>query len=246
VLYQGTSKYDVENHLVSYQVSPAVPATIQYAWGLDGHLATLSGDPSRKGQSGYSPGDESLTWDGDQLLFTANSNLQVDDIKIGTLADITIPSSGSTPASLVVWDRELNGAQTSCHTATAKCPWAAPSGSLNYNFLNAYSTNRDQYGLTFLTSPLTDGLSDGYNVFHGDRVEDSVLGQWTSPDSDPGNLDDPLSQKAYAIRGNNRERFMDPTGNYVQYILGLAPATPVGYRETEAATQMRARSLMVR
>jgi YD repeat-containing protein len=94
VLYQGTSKYDVENHLVSYQVSPAVPATIQYAWGLDGHLATLSGDPSRKGQSGYSPGDESLTWDGDQLLFTANSNLQVDDIKIGTLADITIPSSG--------------------------------------------------------------------------------------------------------------------------------------------------------
>jgi len=50
-------------------------------------------------------------------------------------------------------------------------------------------------------------------IFQGPRVYDPSVEQWLQPDSYPGTLGDPMSQRAYMWNRNNPVAYGDPSGN---------------------------------
>jgi len=88
-----------------------------FVWGPNGHpiLSSLA-------LSGLQSKSESLHWSGDQLIFTSDSNGNVDDIKIGAMADY-IPGAQPSNSRLTVWDRDLSGFIASAHNGTGDALW---------------------------------------------------------------------------------------------------------------------------
>jgi YD repeat-containing protein len=68
-----------------------------------------------------------------------------------------------------------------------------------------------------IAMPRTDGIADGTNTIQGVRVYDPTAGQWTTPDSFPGNVHDPMTQKSYMWNDKNPVSYQDPSG-YTTYI----------------------------
>jgi hypothetical protein len=178
---------------------------------------------------------DTLHWDGNALLFTTNAQGQVDDIKVGDVADIT-PSGG-----LIFYDRGFGNEVSFCHS----------SSGYGGNGSNSYTRNGGRQGqlpvnpcglLTgapatalwagpmvgainggvgqgdIVTMPRSDGLSDGYNTIQGTRSYDSVVGNWSAPDAYSGDVHDPATQKSYMWNGNNPVSYSDPSGYYSQYL----------------------------
>jgi hypothetical protein len=62
--------------------------------------------------------------------------------------------------------------------------------------------------------PRADGITDEVSTIQGARSYDAVSSQWTTPDAYPGEVDDPMTQKAYTWDGNNPVSNSDPNGYY--------------------------------
>jgi hypothetical protein len=237
----ATRQFDAENHLTheSYTGDPSESSPISYgaatyAWGSNGHpIAIGSGYSTNSANPAVSY--DTLHWDGNALLFTTNAQGQVDDIKVGDVADIT-PSGG-----LIFYDRGFGNEVSFCHSkngadgtgadsyvvnggrqgpqesnpcglltgAPATALWAGP-------VVGAINGGVGQGGI--VTMPRSDGLSDGYNTVQGTRSYDSSVGNWTTPDAYAGDAHDPMSQKPYMWNRNNPLEYSDPSGYYSQII----------------------------
>lgn len=129
--YAMTASYDAENHLLGENLAGV--GLSSYQWGPTGLPIAIGSQ-----QSGGSFAADTLHYDGSQLLFTTNAQGQVDDIKVGTIGDITPLDSGFD--GLTLWDRDVSGEVRACHNATG----AAGNG------LDAPWRNR------YLQEPLSD------------------------------------------------------------------------------------------
>lgn len=200
--FSATGTYDSLGN-----VTTDIPTSITYDYDGAGHVLQMAGDPSRPKVAGYGPkAAETVFWDGDAPLFTTNSAGAVDDLKVGSVADITTQGTG---AGLTVWDRDPDGQQVSYHGTSGvgsyvpATEWTGPG----------YTLPADKNGVLFTAEPRLDGLTDGHTMFVGDRTLDLASLNFTSPDSDPGSLDSPLSLKPYVFAGDNPMLFGDPSGN---------------------------------
>lgn len=181
-----------------------------------------------------SPKTESLHWSGGQLLFTTDSNGNVDDVKVGSLADYIPGATAST--RLTVWDRDLNGSIASAHNGTGNAIWAnqpvqdsvcAPTPIFENSL--GYETNptpgftlpsglASVFGTRFVVptglfiASRTDNVTNQLTTFQGTRVYDPSKKDWMTPDAVAGDVDDPESQRAYAYDGNNPVKYEDPSG----------------------------------
>lgn len=229
--YQVTASrtYDVENHLVSAATTnppQAMPyKTFSYAWGADGKVQLVGSAQSTSNPPG-SPTYDTAHWDGAQLLFTTDSAGHVDDLKIGTVADIT--PTDPAYSGLTFWDRSPNGVvayyrnsagtdtrywgdgyyAVDCSNATPVCP-----SGMNFNQSWAGTQRFTPVGNGgLLGMNRTDGLTDGFTTIQGVRTYDAMLNAWTTPDAYQGTVHDPMSQKAYMWDNNNPVMYSDPSG----------------------------------
>lgn len=225
---------------------------VQYGWGPNGHPITI-GSTLITPWSASSPNPtpppasqvqrSTLHWDGNVLLFTTNSNStpQVEDIKVGSLADLTPLDSNYT--RLTVWDRDTSGRVVSAHNDSTGsgtvgfAAWqtgdgglqahkysfgmASVTGSTNYRGPTTFSGGVDLANNTnlvgrggLIADPRPDGITDSYSAIQGVRTYDSQQNAWTTPDALPGLAVDPQSQKAYTWNRNNSVSYSDPTGYY--------------------------------
>ncbi len=146
---------------------------------------------------------ETIHWDGGTVLFTTNDSGEVDDIKFGARAPLSIAGNitiANGTATVVYAQRDYSG---SADTSIGTPP--NPSRALCENAANAP---------IFTTGP--DGITEGVNVFQGVRSYDPALGSWNSPDAYQGQVGDPMSQKSYMWDGNNSFAYSDPSG-YFQF-----------------------------
>jgi YD repeat-containing protein len=104
-----TATYDAENHLLGEDWSDI--GLSSYQWGPDG-LPIEIGSQQQDGSLAL----DTLHYDGGQLLFTTNAQGEVDDIKVGTIGDITPLDPGFT--GLTLTDRDASGEAEACHNAT--------------------------------------------------------------------------------------------------------------------------------
>ncbi len=98
---------------------------LAYNWGPNGHPIQIGSTPVGVAGSPTNLAFETLHWEGDQLLFTTNSSGQLDDIKVGSIGDIT--PLDPTYKGLTFYDRDFSGSVGFCHNATG----AAGSGRTN-------------------------------------------------------------------------------------------------------------------
>lgn len=243
------TSYTSWNTNYDYVCTPDLPPTlnafagltVRYKWGPNGHPimvgSTNFGTPLT--DTTYTvpstpPPDSTITsdtlhWDGDSLLFTTNSSGQLDDIKIGTIADFTFDSSFT---GLTVWDRDQSGTVVSSHYGTtsyaawsANDPFERPCKSAGQTFASGYPGDTNFAGTVvnggtpslvgrggLLNEGRSDGISDFYNTIEGVRSYDSQQTAWTTPDAYAGDVHDPMSQKPYMWNRNNPTYFSDPTG----------------------------------
>ena len=230
--------FDAENHTVvqtstawpywPWGIGGATTVALGYQWGPNGHPA-MAGSSTTAPVSNW----ETLHWDGDTLLFASNASGQVDDVKVGMLADYT--PLDANYRGLTVWDRELSGLWVGEHNTSGagsggdpdayrrgtQCmaPGATSSGS--YSGTTGFVGPKGFTGINvgqggYMCSPAQDGYSDGYNVFQGVRAYDPQLQTWTTPDAYAGDVRDPASQKPYMYNKNNPFEYGDPTGFLVQ------------------------------
>ena len=114
-----TKVYDDENHLVSAaytQISGTGSQLLAYNWGPNGHPIQIGSTPTGMVGSPSNMAYETLHWDGDQLLFTTGPSGALDEIKIGTIGDIT--PQDPTYKGLTFYDRDSSGIVGFCHNAT--------------------------------------------------------------------------------------------------------------------------------
>ncbi len=131
----STKIYDDENHLVAATTGPfpgngsngnqPYNQLLAYNWGPSGHPIQIGSSPVGVAGTTSNVAFETLHWDGDQLLFTTNSAGQLDDVKIGSMGDIT--PLDPTYRGLTFYDRDFSGTVGFCHNATG----AAGAGSTN-------------------------------------------------------------------------------------------------------------------
>lgn len=224
-----TRCYDAENHLVGTDGTCNSPYEA-ISWGPNGHPLTIGAPGS----------NETLHWDGNQMLFaTRKSNGQdtIDDIKIEAQGDVLPQDAGYQ--GLTFFDRGPGGAVMGCHNANSQVSngltdvwirgWqlSAQDSTPCYQSSGGMPTSIDWYG-TPLTSgtglglpigqggvlgmPRTDGLTDNYDTIQGVRAYSSTAGTWTTPDAYAGVVHDPKSQKSYMWNGNDPVNYSDPTG----------------------------------
>lgn len=232
--------YDAENHTMATTPNSGPcnnPSTgTVTGWGPNGHPITVGTFDSSGNLH-----NETLHWDGNQLLFTtrkANGADTLDDIKVGTQGDV-LPQD-QVPG-LVFFDRGPGGAVMGCHNAVGGVSnglgdvWmqaaVGPLGPLNstpcYSKNGGMPTSIDWYGTMLiygsnlggqvgqggvLGMPRTDGLTDNADSIQGVRTFDNTAGVWTTPDALAGVVTDPRSQKSYMWNGNNPVQYEDPTG----------------------------------
>lgn len=190
-----------------------------YAWGPNGHPTAIGSGYATSGSTAPAvSGWDTLHWDGSELLFTTNANGQVDDLKIGDLADIT-PANGA-----VFYDRGFGSSISYCHTATsvsgtgetygsASSPCSASWAAQQLGYTSDGKPRQNGVGNgAILANQHGDGFSDGYNTIQGVRSYSDSAGVWTAPDAYSGRVDDPASQKSYMWNGNNAISYQDPTG----------------------------------
>jgi RHS repeat-associated protein len=243
----ATRSYDALNHQVSQGTSivtsgiggtsPTYYLYERIAWGPNGHPLIIGTDSTT---SGATPPPsyqiETLHWDGDQLLFTTNGTGQLDDIKVGALADYLPLDAGHV--GLTVWDRDDKGQSVSEHNATGHDIWIVPDPNLQYQHvvvvngspqsgytgqssLPLYNTELGSmqasgpHGTPFngmIDEPSADGITNEWTVFQGERTYSPDVGSWTTPDAYPGDIHDPASQKPFMYDRNNPISYSDPTG----------------------------------
>lgn len=236
--------YDAEDHVTSasqdspdtYKSANYTTSLTAYEWGPNGHPIRIGSTPSvgnaqaATSQLNY----DTLHWDGDQLLFTTNSQGQVDDIKIGAIGDITPLDSGY--AGLTFYDR-VAGSIAFCHNATgASGSDRLPSTHSSITGTSMTVSPCAKIGTQAMSVPAsviywgdarlaggvgqgkvlglsgTDGIADGVNIIQGVRTYDPLQGQWTTPDAYAGEVHDPMSQKSYVWNRNDAIQYADPSG----------------------------------
>lgn len=242
----GTAySYDANNHETvddPYQTVNGNTFTryAHIAWGPNGHpiadvstVYTLSTPPPTFQA-------HTLHWDVDQLLFTTNSSGQLEDIKIGGLADF-MPLESNSQVKLTVWDRDNGGRIAQAHNSTGYTNWTAPDqifgpgrcigtfGGFDNNTIGSYAPPStfpqqdwwcDQSSWNFdsgmhgqIFQPSADNYTNEVDGFQG--VRSTGGGGWLTPDPFGGVLDDPMSQKPYMYNRNNSMSYSDPTGMMV-------------------------------
>ena len=241
-----TRSYDGEDHLTgsSYATWPCAGSpplfrigpdgwpgksvTLSYGWGPNGHPIYTTGS----GPSGSY--NETLHWMGNTLLFTTNNSGQVDDLKIGALAEI-VPRS-SVYSGLTVLDRDLNGRLLAAHNSTGYGSWESVSIFANWPAKTGDAGTCDNpdgkpapFGMPgqieaptsqnykvaappVAYEPMTDAVSDGHSGFHGAREISGETGTWSTPDAFDGIIGDPISQRSYLYDRNNPVSYADPSG----------------------------------
>ncbi len=249
-----TRSYDAEDHIIAGQwndtyereygkscgeLTTAGSVALGYDWGPNGHPIRVGASteaistpgPATPGPISY----DTLHWDGDQILFTTNSSGAIDDIKIGSIGDVTPLDSGFT--GLTFWDR-LFGKTFYCHNNTGAggdgesaslfpnlpdpgC-WPYVTGAVSRPTSFAWNAGTASGGVTLnneevgqgglLATPRADGFTDGFNVIQGVRSMDPNQGTWTTPDAYAGLVKDPMSQKAYMWTNDNPVMYSDPSG----------------------------------
>jgi YD repeat-containing protein len=206
-------QYDANDHMTQISctrnASVCPYGTVSYQYDLDGHVRSITGDQSRS-FAPYNAGKETLHWADGQLLFTTNNQAKLDDLKVGTAADITLlTQSGAASTRITYWDRDVSGNEVSWHGMGSVGTSASPGDpSKGYASLPASSAQ----GLIYVSQERTDGYSDGANVFQGVRVSNGRLGAWMSRDANLGKFTKPISLKPYVLDANNSDSFSDTTG----------------------------------
>jgi YD repeat-containing protein len=210
-----TTTYDAENHTIgssepSGTFTDSHVVTANAGWGANGHPVSLTvsylNSPSSE--------QNTLHYDGDQLLFTTNAQGQLVYLNAELLGTV-IGSNG-----LTVWDRDYAGTCVSDHIAGGYNGWVfgssahsselsgadsdPPSIGPSPNGAHAFPT---EWGL--YKNP--DGFESPFGTIQGVRVS-SQLGAWTTPDAYAGDVHDPMSQKSYMFNRNNPFQYSDPTG----------------------------------
>lgn len=249
----NTYQYDAQNHQTENNIESkdAVSGSLywryeRYAWGPNGH-------PIADAVTGFlqpSPAPTSypartLHWDGGQLLFTTTSNGQLEDLKIGGVADYLLVGTGH--AGLTVWDRDSAGRVIQAHNSTGYSDWVEPvvqptawstpgSGSTIIDSNTGGYVGPGLFPLPDQTSdnsiinngfvsgwqtsgqifqPTGDNNTDGIDGFQG--VRSTGGSGWLTPDPLGGVVNDPMSQKPYVYDGNNAIAYADPTGFIREY-----------------------------
>ncbi len=234
--YVSTRQYDAENRIVSglqQQHGVGITGTYNtltaYQWGPNGH-PILTGSTPRVSNATPSTSQlayDTLHWNGGRLLFTTNSQGQVDDIKLGAVGDITPIDAGYS--GLTFWDR-IAGSAAFCHNATGAAGTDASSATHTTTGCARSSGQTMQQPASIVWSgstglaggvgqghvlgmPGSDGLADGVGILQGVRLYDPQLGGWTTPDAYQGRLDSPITEKSYIWNNDNAVAFSDPSGN---------------------------------
>ncbi|MBC5809698.1 MAG: hypothetical protein GIW95_02415 [Candidatus Eremiobacteraeota bacterium] len=206
-----TVQHDAENHLLgktnvlaASDCPPSSGGVYNYGFNQTAYVYGPNGRPA-------SIDGHLAVWDDDELLLTATSAGQVEDVKVGIAADIGGLSSTS---QVTIWDRDFAGMVVSSHNQTGHDLWALPDA---YHRCGDPPANMPA-SPTFLayaplvSEPGTDGYSDGDIIIQGVRSYDSALGAWTAPDAYAGEVHDPMSQKPYMWNRNNSLDYADPSG----------------------------------
>jgi YD repeat-containing protein len=224
-----TRSYDAENHVSSTSGPNSLSAN--YGWGPNGHPLTI----------GPSGSNETLHWDGGQMLFATgnwNGSVTVDDIKVGVEGDI-LPQDTGYPG-LTFFDRGPGGVVMGCHNGNPGATFAglgdvwlkgwgqfAQDSSPCYQQSGNMPTSIDWYGTSLISGnqvggpigkggvlgmPRPDGVTDNLDTIQGVRTYDTTAGTWTTPDAYAGIVHAPASQKSYMWNGNNPVAYSDPTG----------------------------------
>jgi YD repeat-containing protein len=189
------------------------------AYGADGLPAQIG-----TADSNHTLHWETIHWAGDRILFTTNASGQVDDIKIGTIADY-MPLDPSQNAQLTIWDKDATGEIRGAHNASGHSSWSV----LDPYTVSVNSTAICSSGSGF-TAPVmfssgegigqggglsrrnSDGYWDGFVSLQGVRDFDPLLRGWTEPDPSSGSAWNPMSQKRFTWNNNNPAAFGDNSG----------------------------------
>lgn len=202
--------YDAENHFVKqedYQNNVDMKRT----YGPDGH-------PVQIGTADFNHAIhwETIHWDGDRVLFTTNATGQVDDIKVGALADYLPLQSASF--QLAVWDRDSTGKVRAPHGAWGNYGWAgvdsySSGGSTTISLSGNWGTNLPLGQGGGLFQGTIDGYQDGLVVIQGARDYCPSTRGWVERDPSTGEDLNPMTQKSYTWNNNNPSSFSDPSGS---------------------------------
>jgi hypothetical protein len=222
---QGRS-YDVENLLIA--------GGLNYSWGPRDQIVSMG-----------SSAQETLHWSGTQLLFTTTPKGVVDDVKIGTEADVLPVDPGHGDVTL--YDRGPDSSVGGCYNAAASTFYSENNsyiGKKSIGFGITQAVDVSPCGPTSMPTtlqwwadgladpaplpgvggtlgmPRTDGLVTGTDILQGVRTFDPFGGVWTTPDFNPPDVNDPMTLKSYVWNGNNPVSNQDPSG-----FVDLAPCT---------------------
>lgn len=247
--YGSSRQYDAENRLKSGSqqkhgtgILGTSNTLTAFQWGPNGLPALVGSTPivSNATPSTSQLAYDTLHWDGGQLLFTTNPQGQVDDIKIGSGADITPLDPGYS--GMTSWDR-LAGSVAFCHNSsgaagndsgptshtTSGCTIAGSQSIAQPSTMIWSGSLTTAAGIgqgKIMGMPGSDGLADGVELLQGLRAFDPQLGGWTAPDPRLGDLRDPMSQKSYVWNNANPMEFSDPMG--LQACGGECTVGPIG------------------
>jgi hypothetical protein len=136
---------------------------------------------------------------------------------LGNVESVKVSSDAETNPQnkFIVRDRDWTGAQVMTHDATGYSAWLPPNPTHAGCTPNSHPQASPSYDTPYepaITHPTLDSYMDLINVFQGRRTYDSTSMQWSTPDANPGTLDDPVSMKAYAWNRNDPLRYGDFDG----------------------------------
>lgn len=254
-----TKTYDALNRITSQQTKgwgvlvdctgqgslSAQEYEMQYGWGPNGHPILIGSSPVKSYIATPPPfgtvASDTIHWDGDVPLFTTNSAGTLDDIKIGTMGDVT-PIDPKF-AGLTIWDRDSSGEIISDHNSTGYDTFIQNPNPFHKTWCNgafggssgyvSQSTIAGNPGMfvgqgTLLAEPGADGIFDGANMIQGVRTYDPTAQTWTTPDAYQGEVEDPMSQRPYMWDRNNPVIYSDPSGFQVTWDEWVAATQTVG------------------
>jgi len=182
------------------------PAQAPYIWGPNGHPSVMFGD--------------GVHWDGNSVLFTTDSNGNLDDIKVEGMSDI-LPDG-----ELVERDRDWSGSTVMSHSAAGYSTWLPPNPNHDKclpksppasspSYVEPGTTNPSMsftgQGLV-VTQPSSESYFDGVNFIQGVRNYNAQSGGFSSPDAASGDSANPISQKGFVLDDNDPIGLSDPSG----------------------------------